>query len=72
MAKIIKTEEIGEIEEFEAQSDCDNTPIDEVIAFFIKAKKQGATHISWNAKADCDGDSLDCVAIPIKEYYEEE
>lgn len=52
---------VGGEKEFNARSwEEDNCTIDEVIDFFVNAKKEGATHVAWRAVTDFDGCSDTC------------
>lgn len=66
MEKKIERVYVGEDKEFNASSWNENTnEIDEVIEFFVNAKKDGATHIMWHATSDFDGASESCEATPF-------
>lgn len=60
---------VGEAKTFDAARYIpDYTDINEAIEFFVTAKNNGATHISWIASA-YDESSFDCEAQP---FYERE
>jgi hypothetical protein len=73
MEKKVLRKDVGEEKEFNAKSYGNtHTDINEVIEFFTKAKKAGATRVEWYAKSDYDGDSEYCQAQPFYEYEETE
>lgn len=56
---------VGKDISYDACSDAEATPIDDVIASLVSAKRQGATHIDWNARTDSDGCSDEVKLQPI-------
>jgi hypothetical protein len=61
MEKKIEKIYVGEEKQFTARSwGNENYDIDEVIDFFVNAKKEGATHTQWGAYFDYDGCSDAC------------
>ncbi len=73
MEKKIITTNIGKEQDFDASSIMpysSYTPIDEVLEWLNTAKKDGATHIKWNARTDYDGQSESVEAQAIKEEEE--
>lgn len=73
MKKKVLRRDVGEEKKFNTKIYGDTrTDINEIIDFFVKAKKAGATHVEWYAKNDYDGDSEYCQAQPFYEYEETE
>lgn len=73
MEKKLLRKNIGKEKQFDAKSyGRTHTNINEVIEFFTKAKKSGATHIDWYAGSDYNGDSESCQAQPFYEFEETE
>ena len=66
--KIIKN--VGETQEFEADSCQKKTTIDSLLQWLNDAKNNGATHVNWRARTFYDGDSMEVEAYAYFEHIE--